>query len=62
MFLTVVQTEFEANILSAVRGLKNRRYMCIRCLCDLVNLSSLSQTFSADVNFGDKQVFISLEG
>ena len=39
-----------------------RRYMCARFLtCDVVNLSSLSQTLSADFNFGGKQVFISLE-
>ena len=37
------------------------RYMCIRFLCDIVNLSSLSWTLSADFNFGGKQVFISLE-
>ena len=38
-----------------------RRYMCISFLCDIVNLSSLSWTLSADFNFGGKQVFISLE-
>ena len=38
-----------------------RRYMCIRFLCDIVNLSSLSWTLSAEFNFGGKQVFISLE-
>ena len=42
-----------------------RRYMCARFLiffsCDVVNLSSLSQTLSVDFNFGGKQVFISLE-
>ena len=38
-----------------------RNYMCVRFLtCDLLNLSSLSWTLSADFNFGGKQVFISL--
>ena len=38
-----------------------RSYKCIRFLCDLVNLSYLSWTLSADFNFGGKDVFISLE-
>ena len=38
-----------------------RNYKCVRFLtCDLLNLSSLSWTLSADFNFGGKQVFISL--
>ena len=62
---TAVRTKCEANI--TLRGKRThkslRRYMCISLFltCDVVNLSSQSQTLTVDFNFGGKQVFNLLE-